>query len=166
MMKRKGFLIFAIVLTVLLGCFGYYYFSRPRGLDNYPYEPDTPQPDPHNGTFYSDDGIMVFNGDGESIVLSVDPRLAALTGLPEGEHEGTYVFLSGDLPPHGSMPIRYDVAHELMITINDESYVLDVGREAEDGKTGTVGVGIVREDFIPILIHRDGFFLEVDFVKQ
>ena len=164
-MKKKG-LIFAIILLLLTLCGGYYYFSRPRGLDNYPYEPDTPAPDPHDGTFRSDHGTMIFNGDGESIVLSIDSEFAELTGLPEGDNEGTYVFLSGDLPPHGSMPVRYDTAHELMITIDGENVTLDVGIAAEDGKTGSVGVGIVKEDLIPVLIHIDGKYMDVRFVKE
>ena len=89
--------MFLAVLLLCIGCFG---CTKP---DNIPYEPDTPAPAPHEGAFTSEHGSLRFNGDGESITIQFDGELAALTGLPEGEHTGTYVFLSGDLPPHGSI---------------------------------------------------------------
>ena len=109
---------------------------------------------------------MQFNGDGESIVIDFDGELAALTGLPEGEHPGTYEFLSGDLPPHGSMPVRYDVAHELRISVGEQSAVIDMGLAAEDGKTGQVGVNVVTPERIPMLFHENGQFFHIAFLKE
>lgn len=152
--------MFLVVLLLCIGCFG---CTKP---DNIPYEPDTPAPAPHEGTFTSEHGSLRFNGDGESITIQFDRELAALTGLPEGEHTGTYVFLSGDLPPHGSIPVRYDTAHELRITVDGKSAVIDMGIAAEDGKSGQVGVNVVTPERIPMLFHQDGQFFHIQFQKE
>lgn len=138
--------------------------------DNYPYEPDTPAPAAHDGVFISDYGTLTFNGDGESIKIYVGSGITDLFELPEGEYEGTYTFLSGDLPPHGSMPIRYDVAHELEIKldVDGEQYVkvFDMGIASEDGRTGTVGVDIVTPESIPFLFKDGDQFFDVTFYKE
>ena len=67
----------------------------------------------HDGVFVSDHGTMTFNGDGKTVKVDIDDELAQLMGLSTGSFEGTYVFLSGYLPPVGSVDVRYDVAHEL-----------------------------------------------------
>lgn len=126
--------------------------------DNFPYEPDTPAPDPHDGAFVSEHGSLRFFGDGERIRYEFDEELAEWTGLPAGEQEGTYVFLSGNLPPHGSFPVRYDVAHEMQITVGESSAVIDLGIAAEDGGSAASGVGIVTPERIPMLFQGDGFF--------
>lgn len=137
--------------------------SRP---DNYPYEPDTPEPAAHEGSFVSEHGSMYFPGDGENIEIEFDAYLAGLTGLPEGEHKGTYVFLSGDLPPHGSVPVRYDTAHEMEITVDDKSVVIDMGIAADDGKSGQVGVNVVSPERIPMLFHENDGFFNIVFSKE
>lgn len=63
--------------------------DNPGGYDviddfNYPYEPDTPAPAPHEGTFVSDYGTMTFNGDGESVTIDFNEDLAQRLGLPAG----------------------------------------------------------------------------------
>ena len=83
-------------------------------------------------------------------------QFAELTGLPQGKTEGNYVFLSGNLPPHGSVDVRYDVAHELKLTLNGTSIVVELGIASSDGKTATVGVGMVTEKRIPVLLRIDG----------
>lgn len=133
--------------------------------DNLPYEPDTPEPDPHAGLFVSDYGTMEFSGDGESVIIEFSDKLAQLSGLPEGRHEAAYVFLSGDLPPHSSMPVRYDTAHELKITVNDVSSVIDMAIVAEDGKA-YLGVGTVTPDRIPMLFRSEGNYVPIVFEKQ
>jgi hypothetical protein len=133
---------------------------------NMPYEPDTPAPPAHEGTFVSDHGTMTFNGDGKEITIDFDTALAEMTGLPEGEHTGTYVFLSGDLPPVGSVDVRYDVAHELAITIDETRVVVDVGIAAEDGSTASVGTNIVTTDRIPVLVKPEDKWETVMFEKK
>ena len=115
---------------------------------NVPYEPDTPAPD------------------GSSVVIDFDDELAGKLGLPSGEHEGSYAFLSGDLPPGGSTEVRYDVAHELKLMVGDESAVVAVGLASEDGKSASVGTGIVTADRIPLLIFEDGVNTNVIFIKE
>ena len=156
--QKAGLLLAVLVLLITCTACGW----EP---DNIPYEPDTPEPAPHDGLFVSEHGTMTFSGDGESVVIDFDEELAELVGLPAGEQEGTYVFLSGDLPPHGSMPSRYDVAHELQITVGEQSAVIDVGLAAEDGKTAASGTGIVTPARIPMLFHNDSFF-SVVFQKE
>ena len=149
--QKAGLLLAALMLLIACTACGW----EP---DNIPYEPDTPAPAPHDGLFVSEHGTMTFSGDGESIVIDFDEELAALVGLPAGEQEGMYVFLSGDLPPHGSMPSRYDVAHELRITVGEQSSVIAIGIASEDGKTAVSGTGIVTPARIPMLFRGDRSF--------
>ena len=153
-------ILLSAVIFFLTGC-----SNTGSGLDNYPYEPDTPAPAAHEGIFVSGYGTMEFNGDGESVSIDFDKELAELTGLPEGHQEGVYEFLSGNLPPHGSFPVRYDIAHEMRITIGDQSALIDLGIASEDGKTGQVGVNVVTPERIPMLFSEDGFFT-VEFRKE
>ncbi|MCR4893008.1 MAG: hypothetical protein K5989_12610 [Lachnospiraceae bacterium] len=133
---------------------------------NAPYEPDTPAPEAHDGTFTSEHGTMTFNGDGESIEVDFDEELAGLIGIPSGKQKGTYAFLSGDLPPNGSIPIRYDVAHEMEIIIGNSSAVLDMGIASEDGSTGQTGVDVVTPERIPMLFKAEKGFFHIMFTKQ
>ena len=159
-MKRFVAVVLAVMMILLTGC-------RPVEPDNIPYEPDTPAPDPHIGIFDSDYGSMMFNGDGESIVIDFEKEFADMTGLPAGETEGKYVFLSGDLPPHGSVDVRYDVAHELEITVNDKKVILELGIASRDGKSAQSGVDTVTENRIPVLLTKDGKMMTVTFeMKQ
>lgn len=137
-----------------------------NGDDNRPYEPDTPAPDPHEGLFRSDHGSLRFSGDGKTVTLDFDEYLAGLTGLPAGETEASYVFLSGNLPPHGSVDVRYDVAHELKLTVGDKSVVLQIGEASPDGKGYTAGVGSVTSERIPIVIVGNSERIFVSFEKQ
>ena len=157
MKKYLTVIITILLLTVFMGC---------QPDENKPYEPDTPAPDPHIGIFDSEYGAMMFNGDGTSIVCDFKKEFADLTGLPEGETEGTYVFLSGDLPPHGSVDVRYDVAHELEITVNGNKVVLNLGIASADGSTATVGVDVVTENRIPVLLKKDNKNFTVTFEKK
>jgi len=156
---RKAFWL-ALLTLLLCGC-----TQTGANPGNYPYEPDTPAPAVHEGVFTSEHGTMTFSGDGESIVIDFDTMLAELTGLPEGAQEGTYVFLSGNLPPHGSFPVRYDIAHELQITVGEQSAVIDMGLASEDGRSGTAGVDTVTPERIPMLFSGDRFF-SVVFQKE
>ena len=170
MKSKKGrrllgrLLLIALLALMCASC------SEPENRGNYPYEPDTPAPDPHSGVFISDYGMLAFNGDGESITVTAGPELAELFEIPEGEYEGKYVFLSGDLPPNGSVPVRYDTAHELELdlNINGQTYskVFDCGIAADDGSTATVGVGIVTEEMIPLLFAEEGLFFDIKFIKE
>ncbi len=155
----KRCVVFIIALLVLCGGCA----SKP---DNVPYEPDSPAPTAHEGVFTSDHGTMTFNGDGESVELNLDGELAALTGLPEGKSEGTYAFLSGELPPGGSVPVRYDAAHELRISVNGQSAVITVGIAARDGSGASVGVGVVTAEKIPLLFLEDDKSFDITFLKE
>ncbi len=159
--------ILGIILLVLLAGFGYLVYRNSIIVpgDNRPYEPDTPAPDPHDGVFVSEHGTMTFNGDDETVVVNFDETLEELTGIPAGEHEMKYEFLSGDLPPHGSMPIRYDVAHELCFYTDEDRFVVRVGIASDDGSTATVGTDMVTEERIPLLFREDNKSFSVIFYK-
>ena len=150
-MKRAFLFLMILFLCAGCGLFGW----EP---ENIPYEPNTPAPGPHKGIYVSEHGIMEFGGDGEHLTYDFDEELAGLVGLPAGKKEGTYVFLSGDLPPHGSMPVRYDTAHELQIVVGEQSAVIDLGLASEDGKTASSGVGTVTSTRIPMLFRNGGLF--------
>lgn len=171
-MKKLMKWILLILAVLLIGGIAIYVVGIRNGggiggePDNMPYVPDKPEPPAHSGMFVSDLGTMEFNGDGKTIVIDFQEELAELCGLPAGRSEGTYVFLSGDLPPHGSMEIRYDAAHEMRITVGDVSAVMDMGTAAEDGKTGHSGIDTVTETKIPMLFLKDGKFIDVVFEKE
>ncbi|MBR0462692.1 MAG: hypothetical protein IJJ00_08295 [Erysipelotrichaceae bacterium] len=163
-MKRIRWILLAVVLLAAAGI--YVMVDRyPRDNGNYPPEPDTPVPDPHNGLFVSDHGSMEFNGDGSTIIIDFDTELAELSGLSEGRQEGTYTFLSGVLPPHGSFDIRYDAAHELRITAGDTSVVLDLGVVTEDG-TVQKYLEMVTPETIPMVLYKDGKPVPIVFELQ
>ncbi len=165
-MRRKIliFALFVLMSLFLSAC------VQNNTLDNYPLEPDGPAPDPHDGVYVSEYGSLIFNGDNESITVQIGKELTQLFELEEGEYEGSYVFLSGNLPPHGSFPIRYDAAHELQIDLDNNgtqySKVFDIGVASEDGKSGTVGLNTVSPERIPFLFNDEGVFLTVLFVKE
>ena len=164
-MKKKFRLFLSLLMIVgviaLCGCGG------PGILmDNYPYEPDTPAPADHEGTFVSEHGSMHFLGDGETLEIEFDGYLAELTGLPEGSHKGHYSFLSGNLPPHGSIPVRYDTAHEMSITVDDKTAVIDMGIASDDGESGQVGVNVVTPERIPMLFRDSDSFFNIVFLKE
>ena len=159
--RRNGIaLVMSLLLavTMLTGCVG-------AGSPNMPYEPDTPAPDPHNGVFVSDHGTMEFNGDDKTVIADFDSELAELLGFPEGKQELTYVFLSGDLPPGGSVDVRYDVAHELRLSTADASVVVEMALVHEDGSV-TLGVDTVTPERIPMYFRTDEGPLNVIFYKQ
>ena len=166
-MKKTTLRIIAcgIALILLMLCCGCS-TGRNGNPGNYPYEPDIPAPDPHDGVFVSEHGTMTFNGDDETVAIDFDAELAAITGLPEGEHKCTYVFLSGNLPPNGSFPIRYDAAHEMEITVDGVSAVISMGIAAEDGSNGQVGIDVVTPERIPMLFRTDGTYFNVVFLKE
>ena len=98
--------VLCLLLALLTAC----------GNDNTPPDPGTPEPAPLNGTYISPEGTLIFNGDGESVVLKdISSVLADAIGLPMGESEGTYVFTF-----HGGL-WRYDVAEELRITVGEQT---------------------------------------------
>jgi hypothetical protein len=157
-----------LILAALLVCaVGFYmFFSRgPRDGGNYPPVPDTPVPDPHNGLFVSEYGSMEFNGDDTTVIIDFGPELAEMSGLPEGRQEGTYTFLSGNLPPHGSFDIRYDAAHELRITVGDNSVVIRIGTVTESG-TVQVSLQTVTPEKIPTVFYKDDTPVGVVFELQ
>lgn len=134
--------------------------------ENKPYDPGTPEPVPHDGLFTSEHGSLRFNGDEKTVTIDFDEYLAKLTGLPAGESEGSYVFRSGDLPPHGSVPVRYDTAYELELSVGGRSVVLQIGEASEDGNTGYVSIGMVTSEHIPIELSDDTGHIFMVFEKQ
>ena len=158
----KKMILILLALLLFSGCSR---TGKNQNPGNYPYEPDTPAPAPHDGLFVSEHGSLRFTGDNETIVIDFDEELAGMTGLPKGEQTGTYVFLSGNLPPNGSFPVRYDIAHEMQITIGEKSVVIDMGIAADDGKTGQVGVNVVTPERIPMMFSENGSLVSVMFQK-
>lgn len=157
--RFKTFISLMTVVLVLAGCGG------GAGSANMPYEPDTPAPDPHVGRFISDHGEMSFNGDGVSVEIDFDEELSALAGLPSGKQECKYTFLSGNLPPVGSVDVRYDVAHELRISTESISVVIPLGLASDDGSTASVGTNLVTSERIPFLFDIDGKNMTILFEK-
>ena len=152
---RKLILILA-ALALLCGCVH----------ENKPYDPGTPAPAAHDGLFTSEHGSLRFNGDGMTVTIDFDEELAKLTGLPAGETEGRYVFLSGDLPPHGRVEVRYDTAFELKLSAGETSAVVELGEPSQDGKSWHSFLGMVTPEKIPLVVRSDAESIFVVFVKQ
>ena len=138
---KRILLAAALLLALLLAA------CSPEG--NRPYEPDTPPPGVHDGVFASQHGTMRFDGDGEKVEIDFDEALSALTGLPEGKHEGKYVF-----------------AHEIRITVGTSSAVIRLGLASGDGKTAQVGANVTTETRIPFLFSEDGTSFHILFLKE
>ncbi len=156
------------ILAIFLSCvFLVSLCSCMKDNGNRPYEPDGPTPDPHDGVFVCEGSSLTFNGDGKTIILSLKKEICGLFELEEGNYEGTYVFLSGDLPPHGSSPIRYDAAHEFKIDLPEGySRTINLGIVSADGKTASVSVGTVTKDQIPLVFEEEGKLIQLEFKKE
>ena len=154
-MKNVRRIMTAAVVLLAVACVYVLFIRSPRDNGNYPAVPDTPAPAPHNGRFVSDHGSLEFNGDDSTVIIDFDAELAEMSGLPAGRQEGTYTFLSGDLPPHGSFEIRYDAAHELRITTDEHTVVIRLGTVSEDG-TVQIGLETVTPERIPLVFFKDG----------
>ncbi len=166
---KRGVKIFLGVLAVAVLCAGgLFIYDRMHNTDhgNYPYDPGTPIPDPHKGVFKCGENSLTFPGDDESVTIELSEEAAANLGLPAGKYDAKYEFLSGPLPPHGSVPVRYDVAHELSLKINGKEYVLDLAEATEDGKTATFGVDTVTPKRIPLLYREGDKYYTLAFVKE
>ena len=164
-MKNIKRIILAAVVLLAAVIFYVLFVRSPRDNGNYPAVPDTPAPAPHSGLFVSDHGSLEFNGDGSTVIIDLDPELAELSGLPEGKQEGTYTFLSGNLPPHGSFDIRYDAAHEIRLTAGDISAVIDLGIVTEGG-TVQKYLQMVTPESIPMVLFKDKKPIAVVFELQ
>ena len=108
MRKNRIISTIAILATVLL--------LMSCGYKNGPPGDDTPWPENLNGEFTSEYGSMIFNGDGEKIVVDFSEELAQALNSQTGKQEGTYVFLFD----HKAW--RYDKSDELAISIGDCRY--------------------------------------------
>ena len=157
-MKKDVLILAALLLlcSCLCGCVH----------ENKPYDPGTPEPAAHDGLFTSEHGSLRFNGDGKTVTIDFDEYLARLTGLPAGETEGSYVFLSGDLPPHGSVEVRYDTAYELKLSAGETSVVVELGEPSQDGKSWHSFLGMVTPVKIPLVVRDDAESISVVFEKQ
>lgn len=76
---------------------------------------DTPAPDPHNGRFVCEYGSITFNGDGIYAECEFTDAFAALTGLPAGKSEASYVFL------FHNEKMRWDKAEYFRLTVDGKS---------------------------------------------
>ena len=148
--------VLALLCACLCGCVH----------ENKPYDPGTPEPAAHEGLFRSEHGSLRFHGDGKTVTIDFDEYLAALAGLPAGEQEGSYVFLSGDLPPHGSVEVRYDTACELKLSVGEQSVVPEIGEPNADGKGSHVALGMVTAERIPLVFRSDAETVFAVFEKQ
>ena len=167
-MKVLTTLLLMFMMVLMTGCREQE--AEPFVDKNMPYEPDTPAPNPHEGVFTSEHGTMTFPGDGENVVIDFDKELSEYLELPEGKQEARYFFMTGILPPHGKMPIRYDVAHEFQIIAgegeNRKAVDIEIG-EFRDGSFST-GTNCTTADRITFFVDLDknGDWEALDFLKQ
>ena len=110
-MKKAFAITFAAALLIaalMTGC-----------AKDQPPDDGTPSPEPLNGVFVGEYGKLTFNGDGNSIELNVNEKFARLSGIPEGESDGTYVFL------FHNESWRRDMAEYFRVTINNKKYIFN-----------------------------------------
>ena len=104
-MKNKAlFIILLCLLTLFCACA----WDVPPGGD-------TPAPDPHNGRFVCEYGSITFDGDGIYAECDFTEEFAALTGLPAGKSEASYVFL------FRNEKWRWDKAEYFRLTVDGKS---------------------------------------------
>ena len=113
---------------------------------------------------------MTFSGDGESVILNFDKKLSECLGLPEGEQEAKYVFMSGYLAPHGHVPVRYDVAFMIRLVVGegDSRSIADVDIGLYENGSFYTGTNCTTPERITFFVEweEDGDTEAVDFLKQ
>ena len=112
---------------------------------------------------------MVFNGDGETVQIDFDEELAKFLGLPAGHQTATYTFYTGNLPPHGYVPTRYDAAMMLGLTIGEGEDTVSTMVEVGEYKEGQFlsGTNCTTADRITLNIETsEGERESVDFLKS
>ena len=70
------------------------------------------------------------------------------------------------LPPHGSVSVRYDTAHEMKLTVGGKSVVLKLGVPSADGKSFQVGIDTVTPERIPLVFTGEEGKISVLFEKK
>ena len=163
-MKKRFLQLLSVLFAAVLicGCSG-------NGNENFPYEPDTPAPAAHQGTFSCEYGTLTFFGDGKNVTADLDNSTGIFGELLSGRLEGTYRFVS-DLPPHGRVDVRYDTAHGLELTLNKDraqhALYWNLGYLSEDGKTAIICIGAVTEELIPVVFETDAGLIQALFKKN
>ena len=143
MKKLLTLLLAAVLLCGSLACQIY---------DGPPKSDGSTEPPAHTGTFVCDLGKMTFNGDGRTVVIDFSHELAELTGLPEGETEGTYVFYANLVPTRTDY--RYDKADELEITAGGVTCKFHNN------------FGEISESVILLTYYADSGDVELSFVRE
>lgn len=104
-MKNKAlFIILLCLLTLFCSCA----WDVPPGGD-------TPAPGPHSGRFVCEYGSITFDGDGIYAECDFTEEFAALTGLPAGKSEASYVFL------FHNEKMRWDKAEYFRLIVDGKS---------------------------------------------
>ena len=103
--KMKG-LIRLLVLILLVGC-------TPN--DDKPPKIDTPLPPAHDGIYECKDATFIFNGDGETVIVSFSERYRDLLDQAPNDTEYRYTFTWYDFGEY-----RYDGATQLIL-VHEES---------------------------------------------
>ena len=114
----RFFVAAALLMALLVACGG-------RDL---PPDDATPEPTALTGMYAFKYGTMTFNGDGRSVTLDLSEDFAALSGLPSGKNEGSYVFL------FHNAEWRRDKAEYFRLIIDGEDYQFrnDIGETKEN----------------------------------
>ena len=134
----RAVLLLALVLMLSLAACG--------GSDRPP-DSVLPPPPPLKGVFTGEQGSLEFNGDGRSLTLKLSGELARASGLPEGESEGSCVFL------FRNEEWRYDKAETFRVMIGDKTWNF---RNAP-GRTDENTVAVYLTDGSdPIVFRKEG----------
>ena len=117
------------------------------GGSDRPPEDGTAAPPALKGVYAAEQGSLAFNGDGRSITLNISGELAEASGLPEGESEGTCVFL------FRNEEWRYDKAETFRVMIGDKSWQFPNA----PGRTNETNLAIyLTEGSEPIVFRKEG----------
>lgn len=85
--RKRGLLLvflFLLLIPAIAGC---------ARSNDAPPDREEACPEPFSGTYVSDCGSLVFNGDGRSVGLDLTDAFAEAAGLPARDADASYVFL-------------------------------------------------------------------------
>ncbi len=110
-MNRKTIITAKRLAALVIAAFAVISFAA--CIQDGPPNTDKPAVKELNGTYVSEYGTFIFNGDGKTIKATIGEELAAICGIEQGTYEGSYAFLMDNRGLR-----RYDEANLFQLSLN------------------------------------------------